>query len=111
MSMTTELLQFLDGSLAPDAEAELLHRLSVSPERRAHLRSFIKGSELFQRDRNSIAVPYSAEEKLWARLGEMMPPGIKNISMPAAQTVATASRTGIFAFASVAIVCLLVGLG
>jgi len=42
MSMNTELLQFLDGTLAPDREAELLHRLSVSPERRELLRSYFK---------------------------------------------------------------------
>src|SRR5690349_14529897 len=98
MSMTTELLQFLDGTLSPDAEAELLHRMSVSPERRNLLRSFINQQALFQRDRNSIAVPYSAEQKLWARLGEMMPPLVQNAAAPSAvgTAIATVPHTGIF---------------
>src|SRR6478752_5390184 len=81
MSMNTELLQFLDGTISPDAEAELLHRMSVSPERRDVLRSFINQQALFQRDRNSIAVPYAAEQKLWARLGGLMPPMFR-VSLP-----------------------------
>jgi hypothetical protein len=115
--MNTEILQFLDGTLAPDAEAELLHRLSVSPERRDLLRSFINQQVLFQRDRNTIAVPYAAEQKLWARLGEMMPPLMQNAAAPAVieQVAATAPRTGIFnsvfSAASVAVICLLIGLG
>jgi hypothetical protein len=117
MSMNTELLQFLDGTISPDAEAELLHRLSVSPERRDLLRSFINQQVLFQRDRNSIAVPYAAEQKLWARLGEIMPPVLQNAATPAAvETAATAvTRTrmfsSVFTAASVAVICLLVGLG
>lgn len=119
MSMNTELLQFLDGTLAPDREAELLHRLSVSPERRELLRSFINQQVLFQRDRNSIAVPYAAEQKLWARLGTLMPPAVQNAAVPAAAVIetaaTTASRSGIFSsafsVASVAVICLLIGLG
>ncbi|MDP4229613.1 MAG: hypothetical protein Q8916_04315 [Bacteroidota bacterium] len=116
--MNTELLQFLDGTLAPDREAELLHRLSVSPERRELLRSYFKQQELFQRDRNSIAVPYAAEQKLWAQLGEMMPPVMQNAAAPSAailESAATTSRTGLFSsafsVASVAVICLLIGLG
>jgi hypothetical protein len=119
MSMNTEILQFLDGTLAPDSEAELLHRLSVSPERRDLLRSFINQQVLFQRDRNSIAVPYAAEQKLWAQLGTMMSPLMENAAAPAAAAIetaaTTASRTGIFnsvfSAASVAVICLLLGLG
>ncbi len=117
MSMNTELLQFMDGTLAPEQEAELLHRLSVSPERREILRSFFNMKVLFERDRNSIAVPYAAEQKLWASLGQMMPPMVQSASAPAVLETAaiTATRTGFFnsAFkvASVAAICLLIGLG
>ncbi len=119
MSMNTQLLQFLDGTLHPEQEAELLHRLSVSPERRELLRSFFNQQALFQRDRNSIAVPFTAEQNLWARLGEIMPPVIQNAAAPAAAVIetaaTTASHTGffssVFSVASVAIVCLLIGLG
>jgi hypothetical protein len=117
--MNTELLQFLDGTLAPEQEAELLHRLSVSPERRDLLRSYFNQQQLFQRDRNSIAVPYAAEQKLWASLGAMMPPAVQNAAAPAAAVIetaaTTASRTGFFnsafSVASVALICLLIGLG
>ena len=119
MSMNTELLQFLDGSLHPEQEAELLHRLSVSPERRDLLRSFLNQQVLFQRDRNSIAVPYAAEQKLWARLGGMMVPLAETAATPTAAVIdsaaTTASHTGIFSSvfsaASVAVICLLIGLG
>lgn len=119
MSMNTELLQFLDGTLVPEREAELLHRLSVSPERRDLLRSFINQQVLFQRDRNSIAVPYAAEQKLWARLGGMMPPLAETAAAPTAAVIetaaTTASRTGVFSSvfsaASIAVICLLIGLG
>jgi hypothetical protein len=119
MSMNTELLQFLDGSLHPEQEAELLHRLSVSPERRDLLRSFLNQQVLFQRDRNSIAVPYAAEQKLWARLGGMMVPLAETAAAPTAAVIetaaTTASHTGIFSSifsaASVAVICLLIGLG
>ena len=119
MSTNTELLQFLDGSLHPEQEAELLHRLSVSPERREMLRSFINQQSLFQRDRNVIAVPFAAEQKLWARLGQIMPVAVQNAAAPTAAVVetavATASRTGIFSsvysVASLVVLCLLIGLG
>ena len=119
MSMNTELLQFMDGTLAPEQEAELLHRLSVSPERREILRSFFNMKVVMERDRNSIAVPYAAEQKLWASLGQMMPPMVQNAAAPAAaalETAAvTAARTGFFrsafSMASVAALCLLIGLG
>ncbi len=117
--MNTELLQFLDGSLHPEQEAELLHRLSVSPERRDLLRSFLNQQVLFQRDRNSIAVPYAAEQKLWTRLGGMMPPLAETAAAPTAAVIetaaTTASRTGafssVFSAASIAVICLLIGLG
>ncbi|MEP7234316.1 MAG: hypothetical protein ABI778_03375 [Ignavibacteriota bacterium] len=117
--MNSELLKFMDGSLGPDQEAELLHRLSVSPERREILRSFFNMKVLFERDRNSIAVPYAAEQKLWASLGQLMPPIAGTAIAPTAEVLeaaaVTASRSGMFnsffAAASVAVICLLIGLG
>lgn len=119
MSMNTELLQFMDGTLAPDQEAELLHRLSVSPERREILRSFYNMKTLLERDRNSIAVPYAAEQKLWASLGQMMPPIARDAAAPTAAVLETAATTAshsgffnsTFTAASVAVICLLIGLG
>ncbi|MEO6938595.1 MAG: hypothetical protein ABI444_00415 [Candidatus Kapaibacterium sp.] len=94
MTPNENILQFLDGSLSQEDEAELLHRLSVSPERRALLRSFLKQEALFARDRNSIAVPYELEQKLWERLTPLLPPAglpVATTAMVAAETVAESS--------------------
>lgn len=40
------ILDFLDGNLAPGEEEELLHRLAVSPERRAMLKEHLQVREL-----------------------------------------------------------------
>ncbi|MEI8135136.1 MAG: hypothetical protein WCH46_08710 [bacterium] len=115
MNINTELLQFLDGTISPDAEAELLHRLSVSPERRDILRSFINQQVLFQRDRNSIAVPYAAEQKLWARLGEIMPPVLQQAAPAVVEAPIVVTNTpmfrSVYAVASIVVMSLLVGLG
>jgi len=113
MEKNTEILQFLDGALTHEEEAELLHRLSVSPERRDVLRSYIDQRVVFQRDREAINVPYAAEQKLWARLGEMMPVA------PAATAVTSSGTTAVmnatqgfrwFSVASVGAVCVVIGL-
>ncbi len=63
----------MDGSLHPDDEAELLHTLSVSPEKRGVLRGFMDQRTLLARDSKSLQVPYEAEQRLWERLDEVMP--------------------------------------
>jgi hypothetical protein len=73
MTLNERILDFLDGSLPPDDEAELLHTLSVSPEKRNMLRSFMKQDALLASDRASLAIPYRAEQGLWAKLDAVMP--------------------------------------
>src|SRR5438309_5797386 len=73
MTLNERILDFLDGSLPPDDEAELLHTLSVSPEKRDLLRSFMKQDALLAGDRASLAIPYRAEQGLWAKLDAVMP--------------------------------------
>lgn len=107
-----DILRFLDGSITGEEEAELLHRLSVSPERRDKLRSYMKQQEFIDRDRNAITVPYGAEQKLWATLNTMM---------PAAQTAATSAvitqvaskprATSWVVMGAVAVMSLLIGFG
>jgi len=84
------------------------------------LRSFINQQALFQRDRNSIAVPYAAEQKLWAQLGTLMPPLIETAAVPATAVVENRCNNcftfrnfqiRFFSAASVAVICLLIGLG
>src|SRR5580704_12411274 len=73
MTLNERILDFLDGSLPADDEAELLHTLSVSPEKRSLMRSFMEQRALLERDSKSLAVPYRAEQRLWSRLDLLMP--------------------------------------
>lgn len=73
MTLNERLLDFMDGTLPPDDEAELLHGLSVSPEKRFALRSFMKQESLLVRDKSAISVPYDAEQMLWARVDAILP--------------------------------------
>ncbi len=73
MTLNERILDFLDGSLPADDEAELLHRLSVSPEKRGVLRGFMEQRALLTRDAKSLPVPYAAEQRLWARMDDVFP--------------------------------------
>jgi hypothetical protein len=73
MTLNERILDFLDGSLPADDEAELLHTLSVSPEKRNMLRGFMQQGALFTRDAKSLSVPYEAEQRLWARMDQVLP--------------------------------------
>jgi hypothetical protein len=113
-NVTIQLQEFLDGSLSHEAEAELLHRLSVSPERRDILRSYMKQQAIISSDRAAISVPYAAEQKLWAALATM-PPAFEPIAtaVPSAMTTTGAAvATGLTAFrtAMVASLALVIGL-
>ncbi|HET9135383.1 MAG TPA: hypothetical protein VFO76_02005 [Candidatus Kapabacteria bacterium] len=112
-NVTIQLQEFLDGSLTHEAEAELLHRLSVSPERRDILRSYMKQQAIISSDRAAISVPYAAEQKLWAALATM-PPAFEPIvaSIPSAVTTSSTVVTGFTAFrtAMVASLALIIGL-
>lgn len=92
MSVHEEILGFLDGTLPADAEAELLHRMSVSPERRSLLRSYFQQQSLIAQDKQSINVPYDAEQGLWAKLDRIMPPvaPLAPTAIPAAMTAPVA---------------------
>ena len=73
MTLNERILDFLDGSLPAEDEAELLHSLSVSPEKRGMLRSFMLQGSLLARDAKSLTVPYAAEQRLWARMDRVLP--------------------------------------
>ena len=73
MTLNERILDFLDGSLPAEAEAELLHTLSVSPEKRGVLRDFMEQRALFERDSKTLSVPYEAEQRLWARIDGLTP--------------------------------------
>ncbi|HWF44673.1 MAG TPA: hypothetical protein VG537_08520 [Candidatus Kapabacteria bacterium] len=117
MTLNERILDFMDGTLPPDDEAELLHSLSVSPEKRDLLRSFMNQKALFVRDRQSIVVPYKAEQALWQRLGAVMPAPVLEVAetAPIAETRALPlplfSRIFSVASASVGAVALMIGIG
>ena len=73
MTLDERIIDFLDGSLPTDDEAELLHSLSVSPEKRGVLHGFMDQRALITRDAKSLSVPISAEERMWARMNEVLP--------------------------------------
>src|ERR1043165_8140481 len=97
-NVTIQLQEFLDGSLTHEAEAELLHRLSVSPERREMLRSYMKQQAIISSDRAAISVPYAAEQKLWAALATM-PQAFEPI-VPAVSGVSTGVGSAVGGFAA-----------
>jgi hypothetical protein len=110
MTLNERILEFLDGSLPPDDEAELLHTLSVSPEKRNMLRSFMKQDALLASDRASLAIPYRAEQGLWAKLDAVMPVSPAPVVRPIAP-VGFFSRLTTGATAMVGALALLVGVG
>lgn len=108
-NVTINLQEFLDGSLLPEEEAELLHRLSVSPERRNLLRSYMKQQAILNADRASIAVPYEAEQKLWASLAALPPAAAPLISSVGTTATAVATSSVFMKIASVALVSIVIG--
>jgi hypothetical protein len=109
-NISTTLQEFLDGSLPAEDEAELLHRLSVSPERRDLLRSFMKQQAVIGIDRATIAVPYKAEQKLWAALAEM-PPFTAPVmeSAPAVVRTGAVATSAFFKITATAVVAVTIG--
>ncbi len=96
MTLNERILDFLDGSLPADDEAELLHTLSVSPEKRDVMRGFMDQDSLFARDAKSLSVPYETEQRLWARMDTVLP--IAGSEEPATVVVPVATpNLGFFA--------------
>jgi hypothetical protein len=96
MTLNERILDFLDGSLPADDEAELLHRLSVSPEKRGVLRGFMEQRALLTRDAKSLPVPYAAEQRLWARMDYALPMPVAE-EAPVALVPVEAPNAGFFA--------------
>ena len=110
------ILEFLDGSLSHEEEAELLHTLSVSPEKRELLRSYMNQGALFARDKQTISVPYAAEQALWQRMAAVLPAvptapaAIENVAVPIARNVGFFTKVFNTASTAVAGATLVVGL-
>src|SRR6185312_13000029 len=63
-----EILAYLDGTLDEGSKEELLHRLSVSPEKRALLESHLKLKEMVAMSQRSVPAPLAAQRALAERL-------------------------------------------
>jgi hypothetical protein len=68
MVFEEKILAYLDGSLDPESSAELLHTLSVSPEKRALLEEHLKLRELISLGQKPMSVPFRTEQMLGAKL-------------------------------------------
>jgi hypothetical protein len=68
MTLEENVLAYLDGSLGEAESAELLHTLSVSPDKRAVLEEHLRLSGVLKLGRKPFAVPAAAERELAARL-------------------------------------------
>ncbi len=73
MTLNERIIDFIDGSLPAEDEAELLHTLSVSPEKRDVMHGFMEQRSLIARDAQTLTVPYETEQRLWARMDEVLP--------------------------------------
>ena len=98
MTLNERILDFLDGSLPGEDEAELLHTLSVSPEKRGMLRGFMEQRTLLTRDAKSLSVPYETERRLWARMDQVLPITVNEEATTVVVPVAAPSA-GFFAHA------------
>src|SRR5882724_2752168 len=68
MKFEDNILAYLDGSLDEESRAELLHTLSVSPEKRALLEEHLRLRELMAFGHKPLNIPVVAERALGARI-------------------------------------------
>jgi hypothetical protein len=68
MKFEETILSYLDGTLDEHSSAELLHTLSVSPEKRLILEDHLRLRELMSLGHKSVAVPIATERLLASRL-------------------------------------------
>lgn len=119
--MEEQILEFLDGNMAPHEEEELLHRLAVSPERRALLRQHLQVREmvgnLAKKQRLAVPVALTAGVfKAVSDLGYTGPAPMPNAAQTQPEVVPVAASTSRMFFsmrgrtiASIAVACLLAG--
>jgi hypothetical protein len=66
--ITNDIQQLLDGSLSDDQAAELLHTLSVSPEKRVAFQQHIALAALMAQDRASIGLSSNEQSAIWGNI-------------------------------------------
>jgi hypothetical protein len=68
MTLEEKVVAYLDGSLGEEESAELLHRLSASPDKRAVLEEHLRLTNMLSLGRKPFSVPAAAERELVSRL-------------------------------------------
>lgn len=96
MMLEEQISAFLDGALAPAEESDLLHILSVSPEKRAVLHSFLGMRSAFSADMRATSVPPALDAAILAAAGAGMAAGAAaaTVAASAAGPAATTPLTG-----------------
>lgn len=72
MNLEDKIIAYLDGTLDETSRAELLHTLSVSPEKRKLLEEHIKLREIISLGHKPASVPLMTERKLAERIPVLM---------------------------------------
>ena len=67
MTTETKILEYMDGTLSESESGELLHSLSVSPEKRVVLEQHIKLRELTSLAQKPLAIPQALEASMAER--------------------------------------------
>lgn len=99
--ITNDIQDLLDGSLSDEQAAELLHALSVSPERRTEFRQFMSLKGAMDRDRYDAALTPEEDAKAWRGIAAVV----------GASPVAIAPVSGAFSWIGRAVAVMLVGVG
>jgi hypothetical protein len=100
--MKDELFQLLDGDLPDDATAELMHLLSVDPDKRAVFRQQLKLQGALYRNEGHSELTPTEEAEMLNRVGAAV--GVKQGSSQAGSSV----RPGL---AGIMVICLMLGTG
>jgi hypothetical protein len=100
--MNEELFQLLDGDLPDDATAELLHRLSVDPDKRAVFRQQMKLQGALYRNEGQDGLTPTEEAEMFDRLGTAV--GVRQGS----SHTASGLRPGLV---GIVYACLMLGMG
>ena len=99
--ITNDIQELFDGSLSDEASAELLHALSVSPERRAEFRQVMTLQGAMRKDRFESALTQEVDESAWRGITAAVGIG----------AVATAPRVGTLAWSGRGVAMVIVGVG
>jgi hypothetical protein len=100
-----KILDYLDGALGDKESAELMHQLSVSPERRVILEQHLQLKNAISDARKPVAVPAAIE----ASLAERLPIIVNyNRELSGAALIGTSARAPIFGRVAAGIAVLLI---